>query len=284
VQQTLSDPTPLSAVEAFVLLKPMSARGRDTIKLAMMTLIAQGTISVNQEERHVLGFTRRSTVLRLRGSRRILFPGARRLIGMVGPGSCTMNEFVARVRRTYGANMTAFVQQEVRPALLRRGLLARRQQRFLLLFMRTHWDLTPAGKSERTRVERAVERAREIPDFLDRDPAQAAAIAFSLGSAVLLVPELKHHYQQLAQAMRDHGGNGGGGGDLYSGGGGSGAGTADPERQPEADLTADFDPLNLADFDADAFDAFDSGLDAFDAGFDGGNGGNGGNGGGNGGC
>jgi hypothetical protein len=276
--QTASDPTPLSAVEAFVLLKPMSARGRDTIKLAMMTLIAQGTMAVVKQERRVLGFTRRTTELRLRGSRRILFPGARRLIDMVGPAGCTMQEFVARARRAYGANLKRFLTQEVHPALLRRGLLTQRQQRFLLLFMRTHWDLTPAGQGERARVERAVERAREIPDFLDRDPAQAAAIAFSLGSAVLLVPELKHHYQQLAQAMRDHGGDGGGGGDLYSGSSG-GSGTADPERQPEADLIADFDALNLADFDADAFDAFDSGLDAFDAGFDGGNGGNGGNGG-----
>src|SRR5579864_8179827 len=197
----MADPSPLSAVEAFVLLKPR-ASARDAVKLAMMTLIAQGVVGIIEQRRRVLGFPRRITELRLRGSQRTPFPGALRLLDCVGPSGCTMQEFVARVRRAYGANLQGYIRQDVRPALLGRGLLVERRQSFLLFFSRARWDLTPAGEQERDRIERAISLARGIPDFLDRDPAQAAALAFSLGTAVLLVPELKGHYQRLAQAMR----------------------------------------------------------------------------------
>lgn len=268
----MADPLPLSAVEAFVLLKPR-APARDAVKLAMMTLIAQGAVEIIEQQRRVLGFQRRVTELRLRGSQRTPFPGAFRLLDCIGPAGCTMREFVARVRRAYGANLQRYIRQEVRPALLQRGLLVERRQPFLLFFTRTGWDLTPSGEQERDRIERAIGLARDIPDFLDRDPAQAAALAFSLGTAVLLVPELKGHYQRLAQAMRAQSGDGGGDGGFF--------------LATDRTTSHDFDAMYLGDFDAAIFDAFDTGFDAFDAGFDaaggGDGGGDGGNGGGNGG-
>lgn len=267
----MPDPAPLSAVEAFVLLKP-KALAREAVKLAMMTLIAQGAVEVIEQQRRVLGFSRRITELRRRGSQRTPFPGAFRLLDLVGSSGCTMQEFVLRVRRAYGANLQGYIRQEVRPALLRRGLLVERRQPFLLFFTRTRWELTPSGEQQRDRIERAIGLARDIPDFLDRDPAQAAALAVSLGTAVLLVPELKGHYQRLAQAMRAQSGDGGGDGGFF---------LEIHGRTPD-----DFDAMSLADFDATVFAALDGGFDAFDAGFDGADGGGdggGGDGGGNGG-
>ena len=274
----MPDPLPLSAVEALVLLKPR-AQGRDALKLAMMTLIAQGAVEIVEARRRVLGFQRRVTELRRRGSQPTPFPGAFRLLDLIGSAGCPMPEFVARVRRAYGTKLQGYIRHAVRPELLRRGLLVERRQPFLLFFARTRRELTEAGETERERIERAVGLAKEIPDFLDRDPAQAAAVAFSLGTAVLLVPELKGHYQRLAQAMRARTSDGGGDGD-----GSPFLGSSTCPRD-QSGTVGDFDALNLADFDAAVFDAFDTGFDAFDTGFDsadggGGGGGGGGNGGG----
>ena len=47
-----------------------------------------------------------------------------------------------------------------------------------------------------------MREAQAIPQYLDRDPAQAAALAVAVGGAILLVEELRPHYQQLALALQ----------------------------------------------------------------------------------
>jgi hypothetical protein len=45
----MAEPEALSAVEAFVLLEPQRARGAAAVKLAMLTLLAQGDVAVASE-------------------------------------------------------------------------------------------------------------------------------------------------------------------------------------------------------------------------------------------
>ena len=45
-------------------------------------------------------------------------------------------------------------------------------------------------------------RAREIPSYLDRSPAQAAAVAATLGGLIFIMSELRPHFTDIAHAMR----------------------------------------------------------------------------------
>jgi hypothetical protein len=103
--------------------------------------------------------------------------------------------------------------------------------------------------------------AASIPDYLDRDPAQAAALIAALGGAIILVEALRPHYQAIAAAMRPYTG------DTalsdFSGFGDNGG----------VDFSA-IGGLDFGAFDSGAFDSFDSGFS--DAGGDGGGGGDGG--------
>ena len=276
----------LSAIEAFVLLNPTRTPGPQALKLAMMALLAQGSVAIaTTEQEGFFGRLKRTVRLRARPERAAAFPGGASLVTLVGAEGCTMPVFVAGARRAYGAGFAGFLRREVRPAMQRRGLLEPRLEQFLLLFERTRWYRTEAGEREFRRVEQAMAQARAIPDYLDRDPAQAAAIAVSLGTTILLVDELKPHYQRLSQAMRDRG-DGGSVGDSSGGSRDSTDGGVGSDRQVPTAQPDDLDSLCLADFDLAGIDSFDSAMDTFDSGFDaaGGDGGDGGGDGGSSGC
>jgi hypothetical protein len=85
-----------------------------------------------------------------------------------------------------------------------------------------------------------MEDARAIPDYLDRDPAQAAALAAAAGSAILLVEEVRPHFRRLAEALREPAGDAA----YYAG-------------------AFDFSGCDFA-----GGDGFDASFSAFDAGFD----------------
>jgi hypothetical protein len=273
----MTDLKPLSAVEAFVLQAPQRARGPAAVKLAMLTLLAQGSLIVASEPgAGFLGYRRNIVTLRVAPKEGPDFPGATALLTLVGR-DCTMRQFVERARRQYGTALRGYVDREVSPALQRRGLVEPAIKRLFGVFPRQVWRATAAGELEVAGIKRAIAEAMTIPDWLNHDPAQAAALAATLGTAILLADGLKPHYRRLAEAMRQQQGDGGGDATtdlstVFVPAGGAASGQA----------LADF--FCPGDFDFAALDALDGGFDAFDAGFsDAGGDGGGGDGGGDGG-
>ena len=170
-------------------------------------------------------------------------------------------EIVKRARRRYGANFGHFERDYVRAALRRRGLIFEIRRPVLWIFSRRRDERTAKGELERRRIQQQMAQALTIPDLLRREPGEAAVLAASLGGAILLVPELRSHYQRLTEAMRARG--------------------VEVEGGPEAEI----DLGELTGLLDAAIGEIDAALDAFDASFDASaDGGNGGNGGGNGGC
>jgi hypothetical protein len=164
-----------------------------------------------------------------------------------------MADIVKQSMREYGRALIGFVQNHVGPALVRRGLAEVQRTRLLGLIPTTRFVRTAAGETEKIRLENAMREARAIPQFLDRDPAQAVALAAALGGALLLLEELQPHYRAISQAMRDRGSSG----DVaMSDGGGFGD-------------VGSFDFTSL-DFSSIDFGSFDAGFS--DAGGDGGGG------------
>jgi hypothetical protein len=166
-----------------------------------------------------------------------------------------------------------------------RGLAEQRKTRLLGFIPVTRYYRTPTGEAEKARLDDAIRDARQIPRYLDSDPAQAAALVAAAGAAILLVDELRPHYDALARVLRPppDGGNDGAG---YT------TGFDGPNDTTRHDGgisdsvsfgdSANFDFANFdfgsIDFGSIDFGAFDAG--AFDAGFSdaGGDGGDGGGG------
>lgn len=250
----------LSAPEALVLMSLPRFDARKAIKIGLLALLLQGVLRLDVEERP--GLLRKRQTVRLRAiDTRPSLPGASAsLVAVVRAAepAGVMSDVVKQAAREYGRALTGFVQNHVMPELVRRGLAEPRRQRLLGLFPITRWHPTVAGEVERRRLQSVTRQARAIPDFLNSDPAQAVALAAAAGSALLLVDELKPHYQRLSQAMRPPDG-----GDF--------SGSLDLSAWPEGGEASRLEgaaEFNLGTFDLTAFDSFDAGFAAFDAGFD----------------
>ena len=251
----------LSAPEVFVLLSLPKFDVRQTLKLGFMGLLAQGLLRIEQEDRQGLIRSRRVAHLHVTAPSEaaVSTPIAASLIKVVRAAEPRglMRDVLKQSTREYGVALTGFALNLVLPSLIRRGLAVEQKTRWLGLWPWTRYFRTPAGDSEKIRLERLLLDAASIPDYLDRDPAQAAALIAALGGAIVLVEALRPHYQAIAAAMRPYTGDaapadfGDGGGVDFSIIGG----------------------LDFSAFDSGAFDSFDAGFS--DAGGDGGGGGDG---------
>jgi len=250
----------LSASEAFELLSLPRVRVGQSLKLGFMGLVAQGILRLATEDRPGFVGTRHIPHLTVADGVPDALPpitGALvKVVRAVAPGGL-MKDVVRECHRAFGTNLWGYHENYVGPALVARGLAEKRNFRLLGLIPTHRYERTPAGEAEKIRLENAMREARTIPQFLDRNPAQAAALVAAAGSAVLLVDELKPFYSAISRRLTPSGGSS----FVFADAGGfsgvdSGLGNCD------------FGHVDFSCFDSGAFSSFDAGFS--DAGGDGG--------------
>jgi hypothetical protein len=292
----------LSPAESLFLLKPNRTPARETVKVTLLSLLAQGLVRMEEQTTRRFFRTKTTVYVRPTGKRAALPAHAAALLDLVQVAQGgTMADLVTRVQKAYGTSLNGFNRDFIIPALLSRGLIEEGR----ILFFKTY-KRTPAGDGEESRIASDIARARTIPELIRSNPAEAAAIILAVGGTILLVSELRPHYRQISELMRTQSGTTDGsdsGGDSSVPSSDSTGSHAtepahpqDPAHHPDpAELdgldhsTLEHSSLDLSTFDASTFDALDSGLASFDSGFDasvadgGGGDGGGGDGGGGGG-
>jgi hypothetical protein len=191
---------PLSPAESLFLLKPNRTPARETVKVTLLSLLAQGM--VRMEERQTRRFF---------GKKKTVYMWPRNIAGHPPPHAAalldlvraaqddtgSMADFAKRAQKAYGANLEKFNRDFIVPALLSRGLIEERR----ILIFRTY-KRTPAGDAEESRIAGDIARARTISELLRSNPAEAAAIVLAVGSTILLISELRPHYRQISEVMR----------------------------------------------------------------------------------
>jgi hypothetical protein len=282
----------LSPAESLFLLKPNRTPARETVKVTLLSLLAQGIVRLEEQVTKRFIGTRKTVYVRLTQRPVPALPAhAVSLLDQVRAAQAdtgSMSDVVKRARQAYGSSLNGFNRDFIVPLLLSRGLIEERR----VLFLR-HYKRTPAGDGEESRIAADIARARGIPELLRSNPAEVAALVLAVGGTILLVNELRPYYRQISEVMRPPGT----GADYSDSSGGdaslplwnsSDPGSAHPGDAMQGLDAASFGSLDLGAFDAGAFDALDAGMASFDAGFDasvgdGGGGDGGGDGGGGGG-
>ncbi len=293
---------PLSPAESLFLLRPNRTPARETVKVTLLSLLAQGRVRMEERQTRWLFGKKKTVYMSPRDIAGRLPPHAATLLDLVRAAQAdtgSMADFAKRAQKAYGPNLARFNSDFIVPALLSRGLI---EERRILLFKT--YKRTPAGDAEESRIAGDIARARAIPELLHSRPAEAAAIILAVGTTILLVGELRPHYRQICEVMRAQTAStdsADGGGDspvtLWDSTNSQGPDPAhhgDPAHHLDAAALGGFDhgtfdlsAFDLSAFDAGAFDALDTGMASFDSGFDAsvgdGGGGDGGDGGGGGG-
>jgi hypothetical protein len=267
----------LSPAESLFLLKPNRTPPRETVKVTLLSLLAQGMVRLEEQVTERFIGTRKTVHVRLTGRPvpAALPAHAVSLLDQVRAAQAatgSMPDVVKQARQAYGSSLNGFNRDFIIPRLLSRGLI----EDHSVLFVR-HYKRTPAGDAEESRIAADIARARSIPELLRGNPAEAAAIVLAIGGTILLVSELRPYYRQISEVMRPPGS----GGDYLDSSGGDAPlpfwSAPDPGAGHPAAHRADavggldaasFGSLDLSSFDASAFDALDAGMASFDAGFD----------------
>ncbi len=261
----------LSPAEQLALLDPKAVKAKDAVKATLLSLVAQGVLKIETTSTRGFFGTKKATTVSVARDATPDGPHAAALVRVVrdaGSGGAPLAGVAKGAREAWGDDLRQFLTGYVFPSLTRRGLLTESSRKVAFFFHRTVYDHTPAGAMERIRVLGPVQRARTIPALLRENPAEAAAIALAAGSTLLIVPELKAFYGQLA-ALGPRGAGG-----SWSSGDGWPSTTFDP---------GSFDASSLSSFDSSDFSSFDSSFDSSFSGSDSGGGDSGGGDGGGGG-
>lgn len=265
------DATPLSPAEATVLLAPNMIKPMRAIKATLLLMLTTGVLRLEQSEQPGVFRTRKVAHLRVAAAPKNPPPEVAALIAVVRAAQADggkIADVVKECERAFGAMGAKFTANFVVPALIARGLL--RQKKFLFL---TGYFPTPAGEKAQARLKSDLFKAEDAARLLKSDPAQAAALAATLGTTVLLSDKLTRKFKPLADAMRAAASGGADGAD-----GAAGFEVSDIHRHHHAlsggsagfDLGSfDLGNLDLGNFDLGNFDlgALGSAIESFESGF-----------------
>lgn len=257
---------PLTAPEALILLNPNQPQGREALKLALTELLARRIITLRQEQRSgFLGSVQNTDLLQAAPDASQRLAGETPLqaaLNLLTPGiEMEMSQVVQQAHQAFGADLSGFQKQVILPALVQRGLLETCTQKVLWVIPVTRYCHTTNGTITKERLENQMAQAQLLPEMLDSNPAEAAALVFGLGSAALLVSEVRAQSARLSQALREHPSGADGTFFFPASSTGNAEALADGKTNP-----ANFDDGRF-DFQFD-LDAFDSSLDSFDSSFD----------------
>lgn len=268
----MSDMTaPLSPAEATVLLSPNLVKGQAAVKATLLLLLATGVLRTEETEQPGIFRNKKVAHLRIAAEPKNAPPEVTALLDVVRAAQAEggkIKDVVKLAEKAFGPACMQFSLKFSVPALIARELLQKKK------FLFTHFfRLTPAGEAERSRIKSDLFKADDVVRMLKSDPAQAAALAKTLGTNVLLSDKLTKRFKPLADAMRA---NGSADGIAFADTG------PDHTGHPGGFDFGSFDPgsFDLGSFDAGAIDAVHSGMGSFDAGFSDGGGGHDGGGGG----
>ena len=248
--------TPLSPAEANFLLKPNATGGMPSIKLTLMFMLSKGVLRIEQTESPGLFRTKSTPHLRIAAEPPDAPPPIAALLAVVRTAQAaggTIKAVIAEANKAFGTGCGLFNANFVVPPLIARGYLTEKK----ILFLRAY-HVTEAGEIERAQIRSALFKANDLPRLVASDPAQAAAVAASLGALILLSDKATKQFKPLADAVRAQGGQ-----DYSAFTGNDGGGF-------------DFGSFDLGSCEAGVVSAFDAGMSAIDAGFSDAGGGDGG--------
>lgn len=202
---------PLLPAEATLLVKPARSSATHCIQAALLTLMGQGHLTIEEEGRFI-----KRRFLNLRHVDGDPLPPHLAIVKNCfdvrdNGGRVRSDQAVRSLQKAFGSGYRTYVHDVLAPPLIARGLLRREERKFLGLIRYLHYESTMAGEAKVATLRKLLDEAGGIKKLISTDPDRAIRIARAAGVLLILSPEAKAQLPRLKVLMHDRGSGDGGG-------------------------------------------------------------------------
>ena len=191
----------LSPAEAALLLELSSFSGSKCLQAALLTLLGRGHVELGETGKI---FTHRT--LRVRdGDGEALPPHVAAVKhAMMAEGRHRIlrsNEVAKALQKAFGSDYRRYVHDKVAPELIARGLLRRKDRKFLGLIPYVKYQRTLSGESRAKRLSELMEELGGMKRLLRENPYRARRLAESAGVLLVLSPAAKAQLPKIKDLL-----------------------------------------------------------------------------------
>lgn len=198
----------ITPAEATLLLAPSSRTASRCLQAGLMSLLGAGRIAVEPSESVFRGPalllrpTPAADALPLPGHLAAL---EQALASYRSGTRLTRSEVLHALQKRFGYGFGRYVQDEVAPGLIKRGMLERVDDRWLGLFPRIRYRRSPRGEALAAPLERLMAAVETVPSLIETDPRQALRLARSAGVLLVMSPEARRMLPALRKVSAERG-------------------------------------------------------------------------------
>lgn len=198
----------LTPAEAALLIAPAGGTASKCLQAGLLSLLGAGRIAVEpapsvfKEPALLLASPPLSTATPLP---RHLLALEQALIGYGRGDRLVRSHVLHALQKRFGYGFGRYVHEAVAPGLIERGLLTRKDSKWLGIFPRTVYQRTTRGDALAAPLERLMLAVERVPSLLNSDPEQALRLARSAGVLLVMSPKARRQIPALRKLFAERG-------------------------------------------------------------------------------
>lgn len=202
--------TLLTQSEAAFLLDPSASAAGDCLRAALLSLTSQGRIAVAEKSGRYAGF---ELILGSDAGPHGLTPHQRivetTLRGYRDGKRLDANDVLVALATQFGSSFGRYVHDHIAPPLIEMGHVIRTDSKWLGLFPRIRYELTPSGRKVIEPLRNELASLDDLPALVKSNPDHALQLAHRAGVMLVLSPVARRQLPRLRKLMTKRDGDSG---------------------------------------------------------------------------
>lgn len=198
----------LTPAEAVLLLAPKSGSAIKCLQAALLSLLSTGRIAIEQssspfKELAIL-LTKKAPPTETPNPSH-LKAVEETLIAYDGGDRLVSSKVIHALQKRFGYGFERYVHEEIAPGLIERGLVVRKDGKWLGLFPRISYERTARGTAIASPLGRLMSAVNRVPSLIETNPNEALNIALSAGALLIMSTTARRQIPVLRKLLAERG-------------------------------------------------------------------------------
>lgn len=196
----------LTPAEAAFLLVPSRSSATECLQAALLSLLSTGRIAIEQSN----SVFKETALILSRNPPAIPLPShlkaVEQALASYGGGDRLVSSKVMHaLQKRFGSDFRRYVHNEVAPALVNRELLVREDGKWLGLFPKISYELTPKGTAITVPLKKLMTAVNRVPSLLKSNPDEALHLALAAGALLVMSTTARRQVPALRKLLAERG-------------------------------------------------------------------------------